>query len=88
MPVHYRRRRAARGLGVALAAGLLAMGTLVPAAAATAPARIILVSSDCPNTIQQGQASGCVTELQTLLNANGASLTVDGDFGSATTTAV
>ncbi|MEV6699613.1 peptidoglycan-binding protein [Streptomyces sp. NPDC051453] len=86
--MHYRRRHAARGLGVALAAGLLALGTLVPAAAATAPARIILVSSDCPNTIQQGQASGCVTELQTLLNAKGASLTVDGDFGSATTTAV
>ncbi|MFE5049439.1 peptidoglycan-binding protein [Streptomyces sp. NPDC056637] len=88
MPVHYRRRRAARGLGVALAAGLLALGTLVPAAAATAPARIILVSSDCPNTVQQGQVSGCVTELQTLLNAHGASLTVDGDFGLATTTAV
>ncbi|WP_328890481.1 C40 family peptidase [Streptomyces sp. NBC_00316] len=82
------RRRAGRGLAVAVAAGLLALSAAAPAAAATAPARTNLLSSDCPSTIKQGQASGCVTELQTLLNFGGATLTVDGDFGPATTAAV
>ncbi|MGW2821870.1 peptidoglycan-binding protein [Streptomyces sp. NPDC001443] len=58
----------------------------VPAMAAPAP--IKLTSSSCPSVIQQGQNSGCVTELQNLLNAHGAGLTVDGDFGPATLHAV
>lgn len=57
-----------------------------PAAAAPAPVR--LTSASCPNEIVQGQTSGCVTELQNLLNAHGAGLTVDGQFGAATLYAV
>jgi peptidoglycan hydrolase-like protein with peptidoglycan-binding domain len=57
-----------------------------PAAAAPAPVR--LTSASCPNEIVQGQSSGCVTELQNLLNAHGAGLTVDGQFGAATLYAV
>jgi peptidoglycan hydrolase-like protein with peptidoglycan-binding domain len=53
-----------------------------------APAPINLTSSSCPATIQQGQTSGCVTELQSLLNHHGASLVVDGIFGALTALAV
>ncbi|MGY4916541.1 C40 family peptidase [Streptomyces sp. 900116325] len=88
MPAYGNLRRAGRGLAVAAAAGLLALSTAMPAAAATIPARTNLLSSDCPSTVKQGQFSGCVTELQTLLGFGGASLTVDGDFGPATTAAV
>ncbi|MHC3467865.1 peptidoglycan-binding protein [Streptomyces sp. 7R007] len=38
--------------------------------------------------IEQGQTSGCVTELQNLLNAHGAGLVVDGEFGARTLYAV
>ncbi|MDH6565572.1 peptidoglycan hydrolase-like protein with peptidoglycan-binding domain [Streptomyces sp. SAI-117] len=64
--------------GIVLGAG--------PASAAPAPIR--LTSASCPNEIVQGQSSGCVTELQSLLNAHGAGLTVDGQFGPATLYAV
>jgi peptidoglycan hydrolase-like protein with peptidoglycan-binding domain len=53
-----------------------------------APAPINLTSSACPGNIVQGQKSGCVTELQSLLNHHGADLAVDGDFGPATRNAV
>jgi len=66
------------GLGVFAAAG----------AASAAPAPISLTSSSCPTNITEGEDDGCVTELQTLLNRNGANLTVDGDFGAGTLTAV
>ncbi|MFE1293003.1 peptidoglycan-binding protein [Streptomyces sp. NPDC058751] len=56
--------------------------------AMAAPAPIKLTSSSCPATIQQGQTSGCVTELQNLLNTHGAGLTVDGNFGLVTLYAV
>ncbi|OIJ65314.1 peptidoglycan-binding protein [Streptomyces mangrovisoli] len=74
----------------AATAALLSAGTLLGAAApaSAAPAAIRLTSSSCPATIQQGQVSGCVTELQNLLNAHGAGLTVDGDFGAKTLYAV
>ncbi|MGW2373947.1 NlpC/P60 family protein [Kitasatospora sp. NPDC001683] len=49
---------------------------------------VALTSLRCPVTIHAGQQDGCVTELQNLLNAHGANLTVDGSFGPATTTAV
>ena len=68
MPVYGNLRRAGRGFAVAAAAGLLALSTAMPAAAATIPARTNLLSSDCPSTVKQGQFSGCVTELQTLLD--------------------
>jgi peptidoglycan hydrolase-like protein with peptidoglycan-binding domain len=47
-----------------------------------------LTSSRCPNYITEGEIDGCVTELQQLLNAHGASLAVDGDFGPLTLAAV
>ncbi|WP_377273165.1 peptidoglycan-binding protein [Peterkaempfera sp. SMS 1(5)a] len=88
MPVHGRLSRIGRTVAAGVAAGLLALSATPTASAATIPARINLLSSDCPSTVQQGQDSGCVTELQTLLNATGAALDVDGDFGPATNTAV
>ncbi|WP_205752597.1 peptidoglycan-binding protein [Cryptosporangium phraense] len=71
-------------LAAALVAGVL---TAAPAQAA-APAAINLLSSSCPTDIVQGQTSGCVTELQNLLNAHGANITVDGNFGANTLSAV
>ena len=68
--------------GVSLAAGT------ANAATASAPAPIKLTSSQCPTDISYGQISGCVTELQQLLNKHGARLAVDGDFGPATLAAV
>ncbi|MEV6618476.1 peptidoglycan-binding domain-containing protein [Streptomyces sp. NPDC051051] len=56
--------------------------------ASAAPAPIKLTSASCPGEIVQGQESGCVTELQNLLNAHGAGLVVDGRFGSSTLYAV
>jgi peptidoglycan hydrolase-like protein with peptidoglycan-binding domain/cell wall-associated NlpC family hydrolase len=47
-----------------------------------------LWSGECPRYLQQGQSGGCVTELQNLLNENGAHLVIDGAFGSATYNAV
>ncbi|MFB7241700.1 peptidoglycan-binding protein [Streptomyces populi] len=68
---------------------LLSAGTLAGAGpASAAPAAIRLTSSSCPGVIQQGQVSGCVTELQNLLNAHGAGLVVDGSFGAKTLYAV
>ncbi|MBF9070142.1 peptidoglycan-binding protein [Streptacidiphilus sp. NEAU-YB345] len=52
------------------------------------PAPIALTSASCPADMAQGEIDGCVTELQDLLNAHGAGLSVDGDFGPATVTAV
>lgn len=52
------------------------------------PAPISLTSSSCPTDIVSGQISGCVTELQELLNSHGASLVVDGNFGANTLTAL
>lgn len=72
---------------VAVAGVALAAGT-ANAATASAPAPIKLTSSACPTDISYGQHSGCVTELQQLLNKHGAGLAVDGDFGPATLAAV
>ncbi|WP_051900092.1 peptidoglycan-binding protein [Streptomyces aureus] len=73
----------------AATAALLSAGTLVGAApASAAPAAVRLTSAACPGVIQQGQVSGCVTELQNLLNAHGAGLVVDGSFGVKTLYAV
>jgi peptidoglycan hydrolase-like protein with peptidoglycan-binding domain len=56
--------------------------------AAAVPPAIALDSSQCPTDITEGEIDGCVTKLQQLLNAGGAGLTVDGNFGPGTLTAV
>jgi peptidoglycan hydrolase-like protein with peptidoglycan-binding domain len=85
-----RRRtwRARLGIAAAVVASLAAATVLVASPAGAAPAPIRLTSASCPTDIVQGQNSGCVTELQNLLNARGAGLVVDGDFGAATLQAV
>ncbi|MFG2918865.1 peptidoglycan-binding protein [Kitasatospora sp. NPDC048298] len=77
-------------LGLALAAALTGLGayTASAASAATVPAPIPLTSPACPANLQLGEVDGCVTQLQVELNRTGATLTVDGQFGSATDTAV
>jgi peptidoglycan hydrolase-like protein with peptidoglycan-binding domain len=76
----------ARAAGVVVAA--VAATLLVASPAAAAPTPINLFSTSCPAVIQQGQVSGCVTELQNLLNRHGAGLVVDGNFGPNTLYAV
>jgi peptidoglycan hydrolase-like protein with peptidoglycan-binding domain len=77
-------------LGMAGMFAMASFGLIVAAgpAMASAPAPIALTSPKCPSDITEGEDNGCVTELQDLLNKNGASLTVDGDFGAATLAAV
>ncbi|MFD8707858.1 peptidoglycan-binding protein [Kitasatospora sp. NPDC059648] len=77
-------------LGLALAALLTGVGAYTAAAApaTTAPSPIPLTSPSCPANLVQGEADGCVTQLQLELNLTGARLTVDGQFGPATGTAV
>ncbi|MFH8462538.1 peptidoglycan-binding protein [Streptomyces sp. NPDC017991] len=73
----------------AATAAMVAAGIVLGAQpAAAAPAPIRLTSASCPAEIVQGQTSGCVTELQNLLNAHGAGLVVDGQFGAGTLYAV
>ncbi|WP_314409220.1 peptidoglycan-binding protein [Streptomyces kroppenstedtii] len=73
----------------AATAAMVSAGIVIGAQpAAAAPAPIRLTSASCPAEIVQGQTSGCVTELQNLLNAHGAGLAVDGQFGAGTLYAV
>ena len=81
-------RRASRVLAPALAAAFLGLAA-VPASATTAPPqRLNLYYPSCPSVVQQPETDGCVTELQTLLDQQGASVTVDGTFGATTLSAV
>ncbi|MFG2843013.1 peptidoglycan-binding protein [Kitasatospora sp. NPDC048296] len=77
-------------LGLALAAVLTGVGayTASAASAAAAPTPVPLTSSACPADLRQGEADGCVTQLQLELNLTGARITVDGQFGPGTDTAV
>ena len=54
----------------------------------TAPDPIDLRSSQCPANIDEGEDDGCVTQLQTMLNQQGAHVSVDGNFGANTLAAV
>jgi peptidoglycan hydrolase-like protein with peptidoglycan-binding domain len=80
-------RRGSLGLLAAFAVAVSSATAAAPAQAA-APAPIKLTSSACPSTIVKGQKSGCVTELQNLLNKRGYDLVADGDFGTNTHIAV
>lgn len=82
----HRRRLFAAVAALALVAAMQTFGAV--SAWASAPAPINLESSSCPTNISQGEVDGCVTELQNLLNTHGASVTVDGNFGSGTLSAV
>ncbi|HEV2373076.1 MAG TPA: peptidoglycan-binding protein [Streptosporangiaceae bacterium] len=73
------------GLGLTAGSGQAMAATHAPA---KVPAPIPLTSTQCPSDISEGEINGCVTELQILLNNNGAGLVVDGDFGPATLAAV
>ncbi|MER7666838.1 peptidoglycan-binding protein [Kitasatospora sp. NPDC096128] len=77
-------------LGLALASVLTGVGAYAASAApaTTAPAPIPITSPACPANLRMGEADGCVTQLQLELNLTGAHLTVDGQFGSGTDTAV
>ena len=52
------------------------------------PDPITLTSSLCPANMVSGEDDGCVTELQDLLNQQGAHLSIDGSFGANTLAAV
>ncbi|MFF2149606.1 peptidoglycan-binding protein, partial [Kitasatospora sp. NPDC058190] len=82
------RRRLSLALALAAALTGACAYTAAGASATTAPAPIPLTSPACPADMQQGETDGCVTQLQLELNLTGAQLTVDGQFGSATDTAV
>ncbi len=82
------RGRAWFTIGVTVAAAALGMIATASPAMAAAPTPIPITSSQCPTDISNGEIDGCVTDLQQLLDSNGAGLTVDGDFGPATLTAV
>ncbi|MFF7072026.1 peptidoglycan-binding protein [Streptomyces pseudovenezuelae] len=93
-PPHPAARRTGPGWRIrvgtfAATAAMVSAGIVLGAGpASAAPAPIRLTSASCPAEIVQGQTSGCVTELQNLLNAHGAGLSVDGQFGAATLYAV
>ena len=81
------RLRAVRRVLLPAALGAVLFGGL-SAPAFAAPAPLDLNSSGCPANMTQGEDDGCVTQLQTMLNTHGFSLTVDGDFGANTVAAV
>lgn len=68
------------GSVAALAIALTGAAVLAPSAGA--------VTTLCSTTLQEGDTGSCVTQLQQRLNALGANLVVDGDFGPATKNAV
>ncbi|MGW7003836.1 NlpC/P60 family protein [Streptomyces sp. NPDC054933] len=84
------RRRRLAGTRRTVAALALTGAVLGIAASPSwaAPAPVPITSTSCPGNMSQGEVDGCVVSLQQLLNANGASLTVDGNFGPDSTTAV
>ncbi|MHA6757558.1 C40 family peptidase [Streptacidiphilus sp. PAMC 29251] len=81
------RLRLARRALLPAALGALLVGGFAASASAS-PAPIDLNSASCPANMVQGEDDGCVTQLQTLLDTHGFSLSVDGDFGAGTVAAV
>ena len=79
--------QSAHGLGVDGEVGPLTKAALY-GSTATPGSAINLLSAQCPANITEGEDDGCVTTLQSLLDAHGASLSVDGDFGASTLAAV
>ncbi|MFC1418115.1 C40 family peptidase [Streptacidiphilus cavernicola] len=77
----------AQGIGVDGQVGPQTKATLYGLSTQGPPA-INLQSSQCPANIAGGELDGCVTTLQSLLVAHGASISVDGDFGANTLAAV
>lgn len=77
----------AHGLTVDGIVGPQTKGSLT-AKASSAPSPISITSSRCPADMTEGEISGCVTNLQQLLNKHSAGLTVDGNFGPLTLAAV
>lgn len=70
---------------LAISVVAFALTTLfVTESAIAAPAPLPLSSPQCPYMIRPNQNSGCVTQLQLLLNQRGYALAVDGDFGQFT----
>jgi len=54
----------------------------------SAPDPIDLRSAQCPANVTQGEDDGCVTQLQAMLDQQGAHVSVDGNFGANTLAAV
>jgi len=54
----------------------------------SAPDPIDLRSAQCPANVDEGEHDGCVTQLQAMLDQQGAHVTVDGNFGADTLAAV
>jgi len=89
--IDMKKRATALLVGLAIAAtALFAPMATQTAQAATTPRPIYMRLYSCPQVLEKGQYSGCITELQLALNAAGAKpqLSVDGSFGPATATAV
>lgn len=79
--------RLAAAVVLAVIGGMLLVGT--PSASAAPSSVKTLFDSSCPYGMKSGETSGCVTRLQTELNAKAhAGLDVDGVFGAATKKAV
>ena len=74
----------------AIAVGSAAAVTLLVAApsASATPAAIDYHSSSCPSSLTDGEDDGCVVYLQQMLNTLGFGLSVDGQFGGNTLSAV
>ncbi|WP_052441058.1 C40 family peptidase [Streptacidiphilus anmyonensis] len=79
--------QSSHGLGVDGQVGPLTKDALYGSSAVTGAA-VDLRSSSCPANMTDGEVDGCVAALQSLLDAHGATLSVDGGFGPLTLAAV
>lgn len=70
------------------AAAVLVASVAFATPASATPTEIDYWSSSCPTSLTYGENDGCVAYLQDLLNTFGFGLSVDGQFGSHTLSAV